>query len=85
MVVQMAARPWSARWTASASVHCGSMLLAKAIAVVDDEDVQDAQVQARQEIGECRVGFERVHVRVDRLDGGEPGRGCRMPRLRPGE
>ena len=49
------------------------------------EDVQDAQVKARQEIGERGVGFEDVDVRVDRLDGREPGRRRGTLRLRPGE
>ena len=44
--------------------------LGEGVAVVDQEDVQHAQVQARQEIGKCGVSFERVDVRVDRLDGG---------------
>ena len=47
--------------------------LGEGVAIVDKEDVQDAQVQARQEIGECGVGLERVDVRVDRLDGGDAG------------
>jgi hypothetical protein len=56
--------------------------LVESVAVVDQEDVQDAQVQGRQEIGECGIGFERMHVRIDRLDGGQPGRRCGTSRLR---